>query len=124
MLTRLTVPSLPFSLVRPPTTRTLPGVSPAMQCAAVTTLVADTRVPPQNWLPDASVICMTNGYAVVVVVVPPTMGWGAALAVGEASSAVVAAAAVATRIAAVRLARVGPNMSLLSGVAPVGGSHG
>ncbi|GGW20238.1 hypothetical protein GCM10018980_64890 [Streptomyces capoamus] len=52
------------------------------------------------------------------------MGWGAALAVGEASSAVAAAAAVATRVAAVCLARVSPNMSLLSGVAPVGGRAG
>ncbi|GLX47594.1 hypothetical protein Shyhy01_05440 [Streptomyces hygroscopicus subsp. hygroscopicus] len=52
------------------------------------------------------------------------MGWGAALAEGAASRAVAAAAAVATTIAADCLARVGPNMSLLSGVAPVGGSHG
>ncbi len=95
-----------------------------MQCAAVTTLVAATRVPPQNWLPEASVICMTNGYAVVVVVVPPTMGCGAALAVGEAMAAVAAAAAQATSVAAVRLARVRPNMWLLRGVAPVGDRTG
>ncbi|GHI02591.1 hypothetical protein Scel_09120 [Streptomyces cellostaticus] len=51
------------------------------------------------------------------------MGWGAAVAVGEATSAVAAAAAVATRVAAVCLARLSPNMSLLSGVAG-GGSRG
>ncbi len=53
-----------------------------MQWAAVTTLVAETRVPPQNWFCEASVICMTYGYVAAVVVVPPTMGWGAAIADG------------------------------------------
>src|SRR5882757_889990 len=94
-------------------TRTPLVVSPTMQCAAVTTFVAETSVPPQNWFCEASVICMTNGYAVVVVVVPPTMGWGAATAPGAPSSAVAAAAAVATQSAAVFLARLSPNMVLL-----------
>src|SRR2546426_11521895 len=43
------------------------------------------------------------------------MGWGAAAAEGAPSSAVAAAAAAAVSTAAVFLARLDPNMSLLSG---------
>ncbi|GAA2536848.1 hypothetical protein GCM10010398_24060 [Streptomyces fimbriatus] len=59
-----------------------------------------------------------NGYADVVVVVPPTTGCGAATAEGAVSSAVAAAAAVAATAAAF-LARVSPGMGLLVGL-PVG----
>src|SRR5262245_32410050 len=94
-----------------------------MQCAAVTTLVGETRVPPQNWFCAASVICIMNGYAVLVVGGPPTIGWGAATAPGAPSSAVVAAAAVAMAAAAAFLARLSPNMSLPQRL-PVGGRAG
>src|SRR4051794_16083739 len=82
-----------------------------MQWAAVTTLVAETRVPPQNWFCEASVICIMNGYEVVVVVVPPTMGWGAATAVGAPNNAVAAAAAGARGTPGGFLARGRPNIS-------------
>jgi hypothetical protein len=52
LVTLAVVPAVLCLSSRPCTTRVLAGVRPFTQCAAVTTLLAFTSVPPQNCEPE------------------------------------------------------------------------
>src|ERR1044072_5701224 len=72
-LTSEVSPPPPESDVRPATTTMSAGEEPTVQWAAVTTLLAATSVPPQNWKPSGCVNATVNGKSSMFAGVPPTI---------------------------------------------------
>jgi hypothetical protein len=113
-LTGLVTPT-PLSLSsRPATTRMSPGCLPAVQWAAVTTLLSSTSAPPQNWNPSSVVRNTAYGWSAMLARLPPTICWPcwSALACVNPNATAAVASAAASRSRMTR--EVAPMCCLLT----------